>query len=227
MEILRVENIYKSFNMGQSNEYHALKGIDLKIKSGEFVAVMGPSGSGKSTLLNMIAGFDNPTSGKVFINNTEISNISENKRAILRRDLIGFVFQSFNLLSDLNALDNVMMPLLIKGVNKKQAREKALTCLEATNLKNKAYNKPEELSGGEKQRVAIARALSTDPSILIADEPTGNLDSKSSDAILALLKELNKSKKQTILMVTHSDQAASITDRVLYIKDGQLCNSIA
>lgn len=219
--ILKISNIFKSFNNGK-NEFQALKGIDLEVEKGEFIAIMGPSGSGKSTLLNIIAGFDNATSGDVTMAGEKITELSENSRARLRRKNIGFVFQSFCLFSDLTALENVMMPLLIEGQRKSKAKESSLKYLEYVNLADKSSNSPEEMSGGQQQRVAIARALVSNPAIILADEPTGNLDSKSGEDILTLLKNINQNKGNTIIMVTHSEEAASYAQRRIYLKDGSI-----
>lgn len=217
--ILKIDNLFKSFNNGK-NAFQALRGVDLEVEKGEFIAIMGPSGSGKSTLLNIIAGFDNATSGDVTIAGEKITELSENSRARLRRKNIGFVFQSFCLFSDLTALENVMMPLLIEGQRKSKAKEFSLKYLEYVNLADKSSNSPEEMSGGQQQRVAIARALVSNPAIILADEPTGNLDSKSGEDILTLLKNINQNKGNTIIMVTHSEEAASYAQRRIYLKDG-------
>jgi putative ABC transport system ATP-binding protein len=210
--MVKVENVSRAFNKG-ANRFLALKEINLTIEKGELVSIMGPSGSGKSTLLNLIAGFDNPTEGTVSISDVEISSLSENKRAEIRRNLIGFVFQSFCLLPDLTACENVMMPLLVQGYNYAEAKKAAITYLKLVGLECKENNRPEELSGGQKQRVAIARALVTNPAVLLADEPTGNLDSKNGAEILNLLQEINESKNQTIIMVTHSVEASNIAHK--------------
>lgn len=217
--VLNIEKLYKTYTTGK-NEFQALRGVDLKVDKGEFISIMGPSGSGKSTLLNIIAGFDNATSGNVIIDGENITKFSENSRAKLRRRKIGFVFQSFCLLTDLTALENVMMPLLIAGHSKSKSKELALKYLDYVNLREKSNNRPEEMSGGQQQRVAIARALVTNPSILLADEPTGNLDSKNGEDILNLLKTINKKYGNTIIMVTHSEEAALFADRKIYLKDG-------
>lgn len=220
--MFNLTNVCKTYNQGQPNEFTALKDINIHIGSGEFVSVMGESGSGKSTLLNLIAGFDNPTSGDVVINNENISKMSENQRAVFRNKSIGFVFQSFCLLSDLNVLENVYIPLLVQGVSKSEAKKRAMKYLELVNLQDKSKNKPEELSGGQKQRVAIARALAVEPSVILADEPTGNLDSSNGKEILELLGHLNKKDRKTILMVTHSQEAAGYTSRTICLKDGEI-----
>jgi putative ABC transport system ATP-binding protein len=217
--IINIKNLGKIYKNGDI-EVEALKNVNMSIDKGEFVSIMGPSGSGKSTLLNLVAGFDKPTSGTIAINGTDISSLSESDKASFRRKNIGFVFQSFCLLSDLSALENVMMPLLVCGAKYRVAREEALKCLETVGLADKASNKPEELSGGQQQRVAIARAVVTRPPVILADEPTGNLDSKNGESILALLAGLNRENGQTIIMVTHSEQAAEYSHRKIYFKDG-------
>lgn len=222
--ILKVFDLHKSYFNGKS-QYEALKGISFGVESGEFVSIMGPSGSGKSTLLNLLAGFDKPTSGQVIIKDTDLSDMSESEKALFRRNNIGFVFQSFCLLSDLSALENVMMPLLVCGRSFKEAKEEAFKYLELVGLMDKAKNKPEELSGGQQQRAAIARALITKPPILLADEPTGNLDSKNGEEILKLLKDINEKNGQTIIIVTHSEEAAEYTKKRITLKDGQINSS--
>jgi putative ABC transport system ATP-binding protein len=208
--------------MGRNNSFEALKGINLLVNQGDFVSIMGQSGSGKSTLLNLVAGFDNPSSGEILVNNNDICKMSENKRAIFRNKNISFIFQDFCLLSDLNVLENVLIPLLIQGYSLKEGKKIAYKHLEMVNMKSKYKNRPEELSGGQKQRVSIARALAMNTSIILADEPTGNLDSTTGREILELLKSLNEDKDITIIMVTHSQEAASYTDKVITIKDGMI-----
>lgn len=220
MDII-VENVKKVYGKG-NNIFSALNGISCHIKSGEFVCIMGESGSGKSTLLNLMAGFDNATSGKISIGDTVITQLSESDRAKFRRDNIGFIFQSFCLLNDLSALENVMMPLLIKGINEKQAKQMAVNALQSLELGEKLNNKPEELSGGQQQRVAIARAIVTDVDTIMADEPTGKLDSRNAKEVLEILKDINIKNKKTIIMVTHSVNASRYANRVIYIKDGKI-----
>lgn len=219
MEI-RIENLCKTYGKG-GNEFKALKNINGIIKSSEFVCIMGESGSGKSTLLNLMAGFDNPTSGKVVCGDTTITELSEDERAKFRRDSISFIFQSFCLINDLTALENVMLPLLLKGDSEKKSKEKAVEILNTLELGNKLNNKPEELSGGQQQRVAIARAIVSDAEIIMADEPTGKLDSRNAEEVLSLLKKINQKYKKTVIMVTHSVHASDFAERIIYIKDGE------
>jgi len=220
--LLNLISVSKTYNLGKSNSFQALDKIYLSVAKGEFVSIMGQSGSGKSTLLNLIAGFDNPTSGEIMVNGQDIGKMSENKRAIFRSKNIGFIFQDFCLLSDLSVSENIMIPLLIQGVSISEAKKIAYDYLNKVNMESKAKNKPEELSGGQKQRVAIARSLAGKPSIVLADEPTGNLDSKNGNEILQILSELNKSQNMTIIMVTHSHEAANHTNRIINIKDGSI-----
>ena len=222
LTLLELINVSKTYNMGRNNSFEALKGINLLVNQGDFVSIMGQSGSGKSTLLNLVAGFDNPSSGEILVNNNDICKMSENKRAIFRNKNISFIFQDFCLLSDLNVLENVLIPLLIQGYSLKEGKKIAYKHLEMVNMKSKYKNRPEELSGGQKQRVSIARALAMNTSIILADEPTGNLDSTTGREILELLKSLNEDKDITIIMVTHSQEAASYTDKVITIKDGMI-----
>ena len=203
-----------------SSEVHALRDVSLQVDEGEFVALMGSSGSGKSTLLHLLGCLDTPTSGSYMLEGQDVSQLSKNERANVRNRQIGFIFQTFNLLSRISALENVMLPLLYRG-QQKDMREHAIQALEHVGLDQRAQHKPMELSGGERQRVAIARAIVTAPTILLADEPTGNLDSRTGGDILGLLSQLNQ-EGSTILMVTHDAVIAAHAHRILHMQDGQI-----
>ncbi len=198
---------------------HALKKINITVNKGEYVAFMGPSGSGKSTLMNIIGCLDTPTSGLYRLNDHDVSDLSENELATIRNKEIGFVFQTFNLLPRSSALDNVALPLIYAGINKHDRKERAMQVLESVGLGSRAYHKPNELSGGQRQRVAIARALVNHPSIILADEPTGNLDSKTSYDVMDLFQDLHD-QGNTIIMVTHEDDIAHYAHRIVRLKDG-------
>jgi putative ABC transport system ATP-binding protein len=219
--MIQLKSVCRTYKMGKEN-VAALDSVNLDIKEGEFVAIMGPSGSGKSTLANVIGGLDRPNSGSINIDGEELSRMSDRELSHYRNKKIGFVFQSFNLIPNYTALENVMLPLVIGGLPGKERREKANEYLKAVGLETRAMHKPNQLSGGERQRVSIARALANDPRILIADEPTGNLDSKKTDEIMAILKLLNKEEKITILVITHDPNVARQADRVLKMQDGRL-----
>jgi len=217
-QIINTTDIKKSYVMG-SETIHALKSISISINKGEYVAFMGPSGSGKSTLMNIIGCLDTPTSGTYILNNNDVSDLTENELAEIRNKEIGFVFQTFNLLPRASSLENVALPLIYAGYGKEDRDEKALAALDGVGLKDRAYHKPNELSGGQRQRVAIARALVNDPSIILADEPTGNLDSKTSYSIMDLFAELHQ-KGNTIIMVTHEEDIAEYAHRIIRLRDG-------
>mgnify|MGYP000860120435 CR=1 FL=1 len=223
--MIEVQNVNKIYHQGEQ-EICALRDVSLKIEKGNFLSIMGPSGSGKSTLLHLIGGLDQPTSGKIFVDGQPIHGISDNQLTLIRRKRVGFIFQFFNLLPILNALENVSLPLLLDGIPLSRIRERAVHLLERVGLGSRIDHRPEQLSGGEMQRVAIARALITDPAVLLADEPTGNLDSHISEDILALLKSLNQAG-QTIVMVTHDPKAASYGKRVIRLKDGSITEDIS
>lgn len=217
-EIIKTKEIRKIYRMG-SEEVHALESVSIKVDRGEYVAFMGPSGSGKSTLMNIIGCLDTPTSGQYILNSKDVSDMSENELAEIRNKEIGFVFQTFNLLPRATCLDNVALPLIYAGYNKTDRDEKAFLALKSVGLDDRIHHKPNELSGGQRQRVAIARALVNDPSIILADEPTGNLDSKTSYDIMDLFHELHQ-KGNTIIMVTHEDDIAHYAHRVIRLRDG-------
>ncbi|CEG12321.1 conserved hypothetical protein [groundwater metagenome] len=221
MPAIKTENLQKIFNKGKKNEFSAIKGINLSIDEGEFVAIMGQSGCGKSTLLNLISTIDSPTEGKIYIYNKEISKMSDNEKAVLRRKIFGFVFQQFNLIHSLTVLENITMPMRLEDLNKKKAEERAKFLIKQVGLDGKENNKISEISGGEMQRVAIARALANNPKIILADEPTGNLDSKSGMQIIEILKDLNKSGI-TLIIVTHDLNIANTAERIIKIKDGEI-----
>jgi putative ABC transport system ATP-binding protein len=220
MKIIETTNISKRYIMG-SEIIDALKSVTISVDKGEYVAFMGPSGSGKSTLMNIIGCLDSPTGGKYVLNNHDVSSMSENELAEIRNKEIGFVFQTFNLLPRQSALENVALPLIYAGYTKSQRTEKAMLTLKNVGLDNRAHHKPNELSGGQRQRVAIARALVNDPSILLADEPTGNLDTKTSYEIMELFDQLY-SKGNTIVMVTHEEDIAKYSHRIIRLRDGLL-----
>ena len=215
IEMIDVKKVYVSDGVPTE----ALRGVSLKVKRGEFIAIVGPSGSGKSTLLNLVGGLDRPTSGKVLIGGNDINKLSDDKLAELRNEKIGFVFQFYNLVPYLPVIKNIELPLIVKGVSSQERRIRVLKLLEEVGLKDKAFTRPTRLSGGEQQRVAIARALINNPEILLADEPTGNLDSKNSIMIAEIFKKLND-RGRTIVMVTHNLEVASYAKRILYIRDG-------
>ncbi|MCO4520605.1 ABC transporter, ATP-binding protein [Streptococcus infantarius subsp. infantarius] len=218
--LIQLSNVVKSYSNGDQ-ELNVLKGIDLTVYEGEFVAIMGPSGSGKSTLMNIIGLLDKPTSGDYSLNGTQVEELKEKQLAKVRNQEIGFVFQQFFLLSKLSALQNVELPLVYAGVNSSKRRQLAKQFLEKVELRERMKHLPSELSGGQKQRVAIARALVNNPSIILADEPTGALDTKTSDQIMQLLTELNREGK-TIVMVTHEPEIADFATRKIVIRDGEI-----
>ena len=216
--IINVKNVRKAYTVG-TQKVHALQGINLSVEKGEFMAIMGPSGSGKTTLMNIIGCLDTPSSGSYELNGTSVSSLEDDELANIRNKEIGFVFQSFNLLAKNSTLDNVMLPLKYAGFNKNEAILKAKEVIERVGLIDRLDHTPAELSGGQQQRVAIARALVNNPSIIFADEPTGNLDSKTGDEVMGLFKELN-SNGQTIILITHEDSIAQQSNRVITIMDG-------
>ncbi len=218
MKIIETEQIAKRYVMG-SEVIEALKSVSISINKGEYVAFMGPSGSGKSTLMNIVGCLDTPTNGRYVLNNKDVSDMGENELAEVRNKEIGFVFQTFNLLPRMTSLENVALPLIYAGLNKTQRIEKGMIALKNVGLENRAGHRPNELSGGQRQRVAIARALVNDPSILLADEPTGNLDSKTSHEIMDLFDQLH-SKGNTIVMVTHEEDIAQYAHRIVRLRDG-------
>jgi|TARA_B110000503_G_scaffold31884_1_gene51703 putative ABC transport system ATP-binding protein len=217
-EIIKTTEIAKKYVMG-SEIIHALNSVSITINKGEYVAFMGPSGSGKSTLMNIIGCLDTPSSGRYVLNNNDVSDLTENELAEIRNKEIGFVFQTFNLLPRASSLENVALPLVYAGFSKNEREEKAYEVLERVGLGDRAYHKPNELSGGQRQRVAIARALVNDPSIILADEPTGNLDSKTSYSIMDLFEKLHE-EGNTIVMVTHEDDIAKLAHRIVRLRDG-------
>jgi putative ABC transport system ATP-binding protein len=218
MKIIETHNISKVYKMG-NNEVRALQSVSIIINKGEYVAFMGPSGSGKSTLMNIVGCLDSPTSGTYILNNHVVSEMTENELAEVRNKEIGFVFQTFNLLPRATALENVALPLIYAGYSRSEREEKAMETLESVGLGDRWHHKPNELSGGQRQRVAIARALVNNPSIILADEPTGNLDSKTSYDIMNLFQELHD-KGNTIIMVTHEDDIAHYAHRIVRLRDG-------
>jgi len=213
------QSIVKQYRVG-TVDTPVLRSISLKIARGEFVSIMGPSGSGKSTLLYILSGLDMPTKGRVLLNGRNISGMDDAKKSIMRRRNIGFVFQFYNLIPNLNVEENIMLPVLLDGKDMKEHRRKLNDILTVVGLSERRKHTPRELSGGQQQRVAIARALINNPDIIFADEPTGNLDSKSGTEILALLREINREQGKTILMVTHSEDAAQYGNRMIYVRDG-------
>lgn len=219
MKILYTENLSKHYGKGESL-VKALDNVNLEINEGEFVAIIGKSGSGKSTLLHMIGGLDIPTSGKVYIDNKNIFTLKEEELAMFRRRKIGFIFQSYNLIPSLNVWENVVLPIGLDGREVDESFIKEL--LKSLGLENKHDVLPNTLSGGQQQRVAIARALATRPAIILADEPTGNLDSKTSDEVMSILKTMSKKYSQTLVMITHDDSIAQMADRVIFIEDGRV-----
>jgi putative ABC transport system ATP-binding protein len=223
--MISIKNLHKSYPVG-NDSLHVLKGIDLHIKEGEFVSIMGSSGSGKSTLLNIVGLLDGHDSGEYRLNGQLIDKLNEKKAALLRNKFLGFVFQSFNLISYKTALENVALPLYYKGVGRKERQKVALEYLEKVGLKDWANHLPSELSGGQKQRVAIARALVTKPKVVLADEPTGALDSSTTDSVMDLLKEIND-EGMTVFVITHEEEVAAQTRRIVRLKDGVIISDTA
>jgi putative ABC transport system ATP-binding protein len=218
--IIRLVKVSRTY--GESKLVHALQDVSLEIARGERVAVMGPSGSGKSTLLNLVCGLDEPSAGTVQVDGIEFSKLDDNARTRMRREKIGMIFQTFNLLSTLTAIENVSLPLRLKGSSRRASEELSQAMLERVGLTGRAEHHPDAMSGGERQRVAIARALVLRPPLLLADEPTGNLDSATGDEILSLLDDLHNETQVTILLVTHNDLAAAHCDRILTMRDGRI-----
>ena len=226
--LMKLENIWKVYGGEREGEVkvNALQSINLEINDGEFIAILGPSGSGKSTLMNLFGILDAPSNGKIFVDGQDLSRFSENKTVEIRGKKIGFVFQSFNLISTLTALENVSLPLIFQGVNEEERNKIALKLLREVGLELRVNHFPSQLSGGEQQRVAVARALVNDPPIILADEPTGNLDSKNSEGVMKLLQKLNK-KGKTIIFITHNKTLAKFAGRIINMVDGKINGKIA
>ena len=219
--VIRVQNVKKYYQMGEV-QVKALDGVDLSINKGQFISIMGPSGSGKTTLLDVLSALLRPTSGEVYVKGKPISKMDDDQLAQVRGQTIGFIFQTFNLISRMTALENVMLPLWFTGKPIDERRKIAEEILKDVGLEERMHHKPTELSGGQRQRVAIARALAVDPDVIVADEPTGNLDTASGDQILEIIKELNEKKGKTVLMVTHETDVAELAHQIIYLRDGKI-----
>ncbi|HVK04624.1 MAG TPA: ABC transporter ATP-binding protein [Armatimonadaceae bacterium] len=219
--VVRAKDLTKEFKMG-TETVKALRGISLDIKRGEYVSIMGPSGSGKSTFFNMIGGLDKPNSGSVFINDVDMAQLDAQELAFLRCHTIGYIFQTFNLIPVMTALENVMLPTVFAGMPAEDGTARAMELLEIVGLEHRLHNKPSQLSGGQQQRVAIARSLANNPSIVLADEPTGNLDEKTGKDIINLLRELNREQGVTIISATHDHKMVDVSDRIVWIRDGHI-----
>ena len=222
--LIELQGVTKVYGSGEAKTY-ALRGIDMKIYEGEFVAIMGSSGSGKSTAVNIIGCLDDPSDGSYYFQGVDVRALSLNQKAILRRNYMGFIFQGFNLLGRTSALENVELPLIYRGSSAKKRKEVSLASLAKVGLQNLSHHQPSELSGGQQQRVAVARALVTNPLIMLADEPTGNLDSVNGQEVMLLLQNLNKKQNITIIMVTHEDEMAAFADRTIVFKDGRIISN--
>jgi len=223
--IIKLDNVWKTYQMGNV-KVNALQGVNLVIKDGDFVAIMGPSGSGKSTMMNLVGCLDIPSKGKIFLDRQNIAQLHESELAQIRGKRIGFIFQQFNLIPTLTALENVMLPMAFQGVSIEERTKKAMELLEQVDLGERAHHKPSELSGGQQQRVAIARSLANDPEVILADEPTGNLDSKTGHEFMEFLKDLNQKKGKTIIMVTHDASTSKYAQRTSVLKDGKIVQTI-
>jgi putative ABC transport system ATP-binding protein len=221
MALISTKNLTKVYGSGDT-AVEALRDVSFSLEAGEFVAIMGPSGCGKSTLLHLLGGLDQPTSGEVIIDGDALSGLNDDKLTVLRRQKIGFVFQFFNLIPVLNAAENAAMPLILDGIPPAEARKKALAWLDKVGLGHRTNNRPDQLSGGQQQRVAVARAMIADPALILADEPTGNLDSRSSDEIAGLLRQVSDEWGRAVVMVTHDPRIAAYADRIVFLKDGEV-----
>ena len=219
--IIRAQNVKKSFQLG-GETLDALKGVNLDIAAGEYISIMGPSGSGKSTLFNMVGGLDKPTEGRIFIDEVDIAHLDAFELAWLRCRKIGYIFQTFNLIPVLTALENVMLPMIFAGKSNEECREKGIKLLNTVGLGARSKHKPFELSGGQQQRVAVARAFANDPQIILADEPTGNLDLKTGKEIIELLRVMNKERNVTVISATHDLKMLDVSDRIIWIRDGRI-----
>jgi len=222
--VIRLDNVWKIYRMGDT-EVNALQGLNLEVKEGEFVALMGPSGSGKSTAVNMIGCLDVPSKGRILLDQHDISQLSESELAQIRGKKIGFIFQQFNLIQTLSALENVMLPMVFQNVPENLRVKRASELLKLVELGDRMHHRPSELSGGQQQRVAIARALSNNPEMIIADEPTGNLDSRTGNNVLDFLEKLHSRENKTIVMVTHDQNLARVAERTEFLKDGKIIKS--
>lgn len=223
--IIELDDVWKTYKMGQM-KVHALRGLSLKVKRGEFLAVMGPSGSGKSTFMNMVGCLDVPSKGTIYLMGKDISKMEESELAQIRGKTIGFIFQKFNLLNSMTALENVMLPLTFQNISRGKRQKIAKDFLTLVNLGDRLSHTPNQLSGGQQQRVAIARALANSPEVILADEPTGNLDSRTGESVLEFLQKLHNEKKTTIVMVTHDERIAKHAQRIVYLKDGMSVSSL-
>lgn len=226
MDIIEAVGVTKSFASGAMH-VDAVRGIDLSVRQGEMLAIVGPSGSGKSTLLNLLGAIETPTDGQILFEGVDVSTLNDSERTLLRRRRIGFIFQAFNLLPTLTAVENVALPLELDGISEGEARERALGCLDLVDITDRADHLPTQMSGGQQQRVAVARALVIEPALVLADEPTGNLDSTNSAQVMRLLRDLVDSRGQTVVIVTHDSDIAAQADRTVHVRDGLLEEYIA
>jgi len=223
-QIIVLKDVWKTYHMG-SVPVHALRGIDLEVNEGDFIAIQGPSGSGKSTAMNLTGCLDTPTKGKIFLDGHDISKLTESELAQIRGRKIGFIFQKFNLIESLTALENVMLPMTFQNIHEEERKKRARHLLEQFGLQDRMRHRPGELSGGQQQRVAIARSLALDP-VILADEPTGNLDSRTGKEVMEFLKKMNKEQGKTIILVTHDDKLATAADTIKVLKDGEIIRTI-